>query len=293
VTKARIIEVGPRDGLQNEPELVPTSDKVAFIDALGETGLRELEITSFVSPRWVPQLADAEEVNRRILRHPHMLYSALVPNEHGLERAMVYALDKVAVFTGATESFTRENINTSIDGSFARFAPVVRRAREAAIGVRGYVSVAFQCPFEGRTEPGAVLAVVRRMLELGVDEISLGDTLGRASADDVERLLEKILAEVAADLLILHFHDTFGGAAANVRVAWRMGVRSFDSSAGGLGGCPYAPAATGNIATETLVRTLEQLGGETGVDVAAVSRASQMLGPRVCAGGTGAKAKTG
>ncbi len=282
--RARVIEVGPRDGLQNEKEPVPTSTKVAFIAALAEGGVPEIELTSFVSPTWVPQLADADEVARRILRHPNIVYSALVPNERGLDRALAHGIDKVSVFTGATETFTRKNTNTSIAGSFERFRPVVRRAREARLAVRGYISAAFQCPYErGTTDPAAVLDVVRRFVALGVTEISLGDTLGRATTAQVESLLERVLPEVPADRLILHFHDTFGRAADNVRVAWQLGIRAFDSSAGGLGGCPYAPAATGNIATETLVHTLESLGAETGVDAERITAAFRLLGPRVCA----------
>ena len=269
----RIVEVGPRDGLQNEPATVPTDAKVAFVDALGETGVSEIEVSSFVSPKWVPQLADADEVFRRIRRVPGVLYSALVPNEKGLERAQAARADKVAVFTAASETFNRRNINASIAESIERFRPVVRAA---GVPVRAYVSTAFWCPFEGRVAPGAVVDLARRLVDLGVDELSIGDTIGKATADEVRSLLSLLLP--CAVPVALHFHDTYGRAVDNALTARReFGVEAFDSSAGGLGGCPYAPGASGNVATETLAAAFDAAGFPTGVRIEAVRRAAAAL----------------
>ena len=269
----RIVEVGPRDGLQNEPATVPTDAKVAFVDALGEAGVSEIEVSSFVSPKWVPQLADADEVFRRIRRVPGVLYSALVPNEKGLERAQAARADKVAVFTAASETFNRRNINASIAESIERFRPVVRAA---GVPVRAYVSTAFWCPFEGRVAPGAVVDLARRLVDLGVDELSIGDTIGKATADEVRSLLSLLLP--CAVPVALHFHDTYGRAVDNALTARReFGVEAFDSSAGGLGGCPYAPGASGNVATETLAAAFDAAGFPTGVRIEAVRRAAAAL----------------
>ncbi len=271
----RIIEVGPRDGLQNEPVTRPTASKIAFVDALSLTGVAEIEVSSFVSPQWVPQLADAEDVFRGITRKKGVVYSALVPNERGLERAWAAGVDKIAVFTAASETFNRKNINASIAESIERFRPVVR---EAGLPVRAYVSTAFWCPYEGRIAPAAVKDVVRRLVDLGVNEISIGDTIGKATPDEVRELLNALLP--AAVPLALHFHDTYKQAVENALAAWlEFGVDAFDSSAGGLGGCPYAPGASGNVATETLVAALEAAGAKTGVDVAAVRRAAALIQP--------------
>ncbi|HYF01644.1 MAG TPA: hydroxymethylglutaryl-CoA lyase [Planctomycetota bacterium] len=269
----RIVEVGPRDGLQNEPATVPTDAKVAFVDALGEAGVSEIEVSSFVSPKWVPQLADADEVFRRIRRVPGVLYSALVPNEKGLERAQAARADKVAVFTAASETFNRRNINASIAESIERFRPVVRAA---GLPVRAYVSTAFWCPFEGRVAPGAVVDLARRLVDLGVNELSIGDTIGKATADEVRSLLSLLLP--CAVPVALHFHDTYGRAVDNALTARReFGVEAFDSSAGGLGGCPYAPGASGNVATETLAAAFDAAGFPTGVRIEAVRRAAAAL----------------
>ena len=269
----RIVEVGPRDGLQNEPATVPTDAKVAFVDALGEAGVSEIEVSSFVSPKWVPQLADADEVFRRIRRVPGVLYSALVPNEKGLERAQAARADKVAVFTAASETFNRRNINASIAESIERFRPVVRAA---GVPVRAYVSTAFWCPFEGRVAPGAVVDLARRLVDLGVNELSIGDTIGKATADEVRSLLSLLLP--CAVPVALHFHDTYGRAVDNALTARReFGVEAFDSSAGGLGGCPYAPGASGNVATETLAAAFDAAGFPTGVRIEAVRRAAAAL----------------
>jgi hydroxymethylglutaryl-CoA lyase len=280
MTRIRIVEVGPRDGLQNEKALIPTDVKVAFVDALSEAGFDEIEVSSFVSPAWVPQLADAAEVFGRIARRPGVRYTALVPNERGLERAIAARADRVAVFTAASESFTRKNINATIAESIARFAPVVARS---PVPVRGYVSTAFHCPYEGPIAPEAVLPVVDQLLALGVVEISIGDTIGKATADEVRRLLQLLLPRTSIDRIALHFHDTYGRAVANAGAAAELGVHIFDSSAGGIGGCPYAPGATGNVATEALVR---RFGTSTGIDPALLERASAIVRPHLGAGAT-------
>ena len=270
-TPIRLMEVGPRDGLQNEAAEVPTERKVAFVDALSQSGLRDIEVSSFVSPRWVPQLKDAEEVFRRIARAPGVRYWALVPNEQGLERAAAARVDGVAVFTAASETFSRRNTNASIAATLERFAPVVAAA---SVPVRGYVSTAFQCPFEGRIAPASARRVTLALLELGCSEISLGDTIGRAEPDEVRALLQLLLAEIPPQRLALHCHDTFGQAVANCLAAAELGITVFDGSAGGIGGCPYAPGAPGNVATEALVRAFP---GRTGVDPDALGRATLRL----------------
>jgi hydroxymethylglutaryl-CoA lyase len=267
----RLVEVGPRDGLQNEAQPVPTERKVAFIDALSRCGLRDIEVSSFVSPKWVPQLADAEEVFRRIRRVSGVRYWALVPNRQGLERASAVGVDGVAVFTAASETFSLRNTNVSIAESLERFVPVLA---SASVPVRGYVSTAFHCPFEGPIAPAAARRVTLELLDLGCVEISLGDTIGRAKPEEVRALFELLLADVPAGRLALHCHDTFGQAVANCLVAAELGITTFDASAGGLGGCPYAPGAPGNVATEALVRAFP---ARTGVALDALERANRML----------------
>jgi hydroxymethylglutaryl-CoA lyase len=274
----RIVEVGPRDGLQNEKATVPTDLKVAFVNALSATGVDEIEVSSFVSAKWVPQLADAEEVFRGIHRSARVVYSALVPNEKGLERALAARAQKVAVFTAASETFNKKNVNASIAESIERFRPVVAGARAAGIPVRGYVSTAFHCPYEGPISREKARDVTLRLLEIGVDEVSLGDTTGKASPHDVRELLGSLLDQVGFSRLALHFHDTYGMAVANALTAWEeFGVSTFDAAAGGFGGCPYAKGATGNVATEDLVYALRASGAELGVDVDAVVRAARAL----------------
>ncbi len=271
----RITEVGPRDGLQNEPGVVPTEAKVAFVDRLSDAGLPEIEVTSFVSPKWVPQLADASEVLARIRRRPGTVYSALVPNQAGLARALEARVGKIAVFTAASESFCRKNINATIAESIERFQPVVRDAHAAGLPVRGYVSCAVACPFEGAIAPAAVAAASKRLLDLGCDEIDLGDTIGVATPGDIERLLAAHADVVPMERTTIHLHDTRGTA---LVCAWRaieLGVRSFDASCGGLGGCPYAPGASGNAATEELVYACEGSGLATGVDLATLLAAGR------------------
>ncbi len=266
--RIRITEVGPRDGLQNIKIPIPTDAKVRMVDILSDSGVEEIEVSSFVSPRWVPQLADAEEVFRRIRRKEGVIYSALVPNLKGLERALSVGVDKIAVFTAASETFNMKNTNATIEESIERFIPVVREAKNSGLMVRGYVSTAFHCYFEGKIPPQKVLDVVNRLFDIGVDEVSLGDTIGRAVPNDVRELMEVLLNHHPAQKMVLHFHDTYGTGIANVWTAYsEFGVHRFDSSAGGLGGCPFVPGASGNVATEDVVFLFEQSGVETGVDI--------------------------
>jgi hydroxymethylglutaryl-CoA lyase len=273
----KIVEVGPRDGLQNEAREVPTEIKVQFVDALSAAGLREIEVTSFVDPRKVPQLADAEEVFQRISRRPGTVYSALVPNEQGLERALAAEVDRCAVFTAASETFNRYNINASIAESIERFRPVAAECRRLGLSLRGYISTGFVCPFEGPIAPERTVEVVRRLLDLGVEEISIGDTIGAAVPAQVDRLLTLLDPILPVERLALHCHDTRGTGLANVLLALQRGVGIFDSSSGGLGGCPYAPGATGNLATEDLCYFLEGMGVRTGVDPGELRRASTVV----------------
>lgn len=275
--RVRIVEVGPRDGLQNEARPLSTEDKIRYVDALSEAGFGEIEVSSFVNPALVPQLADAADVLRGIRRRPGVVYSALVPNAKGLERALAAGVDRIAVFTAASETFNWKNINASIAESIERFVPVVSTARAAGVPVRAYVSTAFVCPFEGEIEPAAVARVVEMLLALQVDEISIGDTIGAAVPRQVSALLEQVSAIVPMKAIAMHFHDTRGTALANVLVSLERGVTAFDASSGGLGGCPFAPGASGNLATEDLVYFLHGLGLETGIDPDALRRASDVI----------------
>jgi hydroxymethylglutaryl-CoA lyase len=275
----RIVEVGPRDGLQSETATVPTDVKVAYVDALSSAKIPEIEVSAFVSPRWVPQLADAEDVFRRIRREPGVVYSALVPNEQGLERALAAQVGKIAVFTAASETFNRKNINASIDESIRRFVPVVKAARSARLPIRGYVSTAFWCPYEGRIDPGRVAGVCRQLLDLGVDDLSIGDTIGKATPEEVRAVIEAVAPVVPLDRVAMHFHDTYHRAVLNALESWNQGIRAFDSSAGGIGGCPYAPGATGNVATEALVEAFRAAGAEVSCDLGAVAAARAIVAP--------------
>ena len=275
--KVTVVEVGPRDGLQNEKGVMTTDDKVRFIDLLGVAGFPVIEATSFVSPRAVPQLADASAVMAGIQRRVGTRYTALVPNRKGMERALEAKVDEVAVFTGASESFVQHNINTTIAGSIESFRPVVEMARGAGLRVRGYISTVFGCPYEGAVAPEAVLRVSEQLLALGADELSLGDTIGVATPNQVVEITELLARHVPLKRLAMHFHDTRGTALANVLAALQLGISIFDSSAGGLGGCPYAPGASGNLATEDLLYMLHGLGIETGIDLGAVVAASSLL----------------
>lgn len=280
-----IVEVGPRDGLQNELRPIPTTDKIALVDCLSRAGFRRIEVASFVSPRWVPQMADGAEVLAGIVRRPGLRLAALVPNLKGLERALAAGVHEVAVFGAASEGFSRANLNCGIDESLERFAPVCTAARAAGLTVRGYVSCVTDCPFEGAVAPQAVARVAARLAGLGCDEISLGETLGHGRPEAVRAMLEAVLQELPAARLAGHFHDTAGRALDNIDVALSLGLRVFDAAAGGLGGCPYAPGAAGNVATEAVAAHLGTLGHATGLDHAALARAAALaLGLRVAAG---------
>jgi hydroxymethylglutaryl-CoA lyase len=269
--------VGPRDGLQNEERVVPSDVKVAFIEELADTGLQVVEATSFVSPRAIPQLADADEVLPRVRRMPGVRYTVLVPNERGFERAEAAGADAVAVFTAASEAFTQANIGMTIDGSLGAFAPVLERAGAAGWWRRGYISTAFGCPYSGDVATQQVVDVALRLLDLGCDELSIGDTIGVAFPDDVRRVVTALLEQISVDRLALHLHDTYGRALANVDAALELGIGVFDSSAGGTGGCPYAPGAPGNLATEALCEHLDERGYIHGVDAAAVAEAARAI----------------
>lgn len=276
-----IVEVGARDGLQNESGTVPTDAKIAFVDALSATGVAEVEVTAFVSPKAIPQLADAAEVLAGIKRASGVVYSALVPNLKGLERANDCGVDRIAVFTAASESFNQKNIRASIAESIERFRPV---CEAAATPVRGYVSTAFHCPYEGRIDPAAVVPVVKQLMELGVTEISIGDTIGKASPADVRALCDVLLPALGdtPPAIAMHFHDTYGMAVANSLTSWKeYGITIFDSSAGGLGGCPYAPGASGNVATEDLVYALQASGAKVAADVDKLVDAANVIQPHL------------
>ena len=263
----RIVEVGPRDGLQNEKQLVPTAVKRELISRLGAAGLQSIEATSFVSPKWVPQMADNAELMAGLQRLPGVSYPVLTPNLKGFEAALAAGAEEVAVFAAASESFSRKNINCSIAESLDRFAPVMAAAREAGVRVRGYVSCVVGCPYEGEIAPAAVAAVARRLFEMGCHEISLGDTVGVGTPLKVRRMLDAVTAKVPLARLAGHYHDTYGMAIANIYASLEAGVAVFDASVAGLGGCPYARGAAGNVATEDVVYLLDGLGIETGIDL--------------------------
>ncbi|SNS80398.1 hydroxymethylglutaryl-CoA lyase [Tropicimonas sediminicola] len=271
-----IFEVGPRDGLQNEARAIPLAEKVALIDLLSQAGFRRIEVASFVSPKWVPQMAGSDEVLARISRKAGVSYAALVPNARGLERAIAARADEVAVFVSASEGFSQANLNCSIDESFDRLGPVIAGAEASDLPVRGYVSCVTDCPFDGPVAPDRVAAVVRRLAALGVYEVSLGDTLGQATPERIGAMLDAVLGEAPADRLAGHYHDTAGRALANIEVSLERGLRVFDASVGGLGGCPYAPGAAGNVATEAVLARLTALGYRTGLDPDIVARAAEM-----------------
>jgi hydroxymethylglutaryl-CoA lyase len=276
-----VVEVGPRDGLQNEAATISIEDKVAFIDQLTASGLREIEVSAFVSPKWIPQLADAAEVFARISRAPQVRYSALVPNMAGLERALAANVTDIAIFAAASETFSRKNTNRSIDDSLRHYAEVTEAAVRAGLRVRGYLSTAFGCPFEGHVPVDRVADIARRLLDLGIYEVAISDTIGIAHPGQVQAMLATLLLTMPTSRVALHFHDTRGMALANVLTAMEFDIATFDASAGGLGGCPYAPGASGNLATEDLLYMLHGLGIETGVRVDAVSDAARGLAPRL------------
>lgn len=275
--QVRIVEVGPRDGLQDESRYVPVETKLRLIHWLAEVGLPVIEVTSFVSPRWVPQLADAEEIMTGLKRRDGVRYPVLVPNEKGYARARAAGADEVAVFSAASEAFNQRNINCSIDQSFERFRPVLKQAQADGVQVRGYISCVLGCPYQGEVPIHDVVRVAEALLEAGCSEISLGDTIGVGTPEKTGRMLDAVLASVPAERLAVHLHDTYGQALANILVALDKGLRTVDSSVGGLGGCPYARGATGNVATEDVVYMLEGMGMATGVDIKALSRVGHWI----------------
>ncbi len=279
--QVRIVEVGPRDGLQNEQQTVTTDTKLELIDRLADAGLRAIESASFVSPKWVPQMADHADLMQRLVRKLGVSYPVLTPNLKGFEAALAAGATEVAVFAASSESFSQKNINCSIAESIARFDPVFAAAREHGIKVRGYVSCVVACPYEGPIAPQAVADVSRALYERGAYEISLGDTIGTGTPSSVERMLDAVARIVPVDRMAGHYHDTYGMAVANVDASWRFGLRTFDSSISGLGGCPYAKGATGNVATEDVVYLLQGLGADTGIDLDALVDTSQWISDRL------------
>ena len=279
--RVTIVEVGPRDGLQNEHAAISTADKIEFVNRLGAANLPAIEVSAFVSPEWVPQLADAADVFHGISRRPGIRYTALVPNLAGLDRALGAGVREIAIFAASTEAFSRKNINQSIEQSLATYKVVCDRALAAGLRVRGYLSTAFGCPYEGDVAPRQVADMAARLIALGVFEVAISDTIGIAHPGQVMQVLDTVLARISVELIALHFHDTRGTALANVLAALTFGVATFDASAGGLGGCPYAPGAAGNLATDDLVYMLNGLGVETGVSLPALSRASAFMASRL------------
>jgi hydroxymethylglutaryl-CoA lyase len=275
--RVRIVEVGPRDGLQNEAAPIATALKVEFVDALSAAGHQAIEVSAFVSPKWVPQMADAAEVFAAIARRPGTRYTALVPNAAGLTRAIAARADEIAIFAAASEAFSRKNINQGVDASLDTYRAVCEAAAAAGVPIRAYVSTAFGCPFEGPVDPAAVARVAAALIEMGAYEVSISDTIGIAHPGQVPSVVNAVGARVPIEKIALHFHDTRGTALANVLTALPLGVTTFDSSAGGLGGCPYAPGATGNLATEDLLYMLDGLGIETGISLEGVVKASRLI----------------
>ena len=273
----RIVEVSPRDGLQNEAGLVSVDDKLALIDALADAGARTIEAGSFVAPKWVPQMAGTDEMFARLQRRPGVIYQALVPNLQGCERALTAGVPEVAVFAAASESFSRKNTNASIAEVLARFAPVLAQARAANIPVRGYVSCVLGCPYEGAVAPQAVAGLARQLLDMGCYEISLGDTIGVGTPSAARALVQTVAKQVPARQLALHFHDTYGQALANIHACLDLGVTVIDSAVAGLGGCPYARGASGNVATEDVVYMLHGMGIETGLDLPKLAAAGRQI----------------
>jgi len=270
-----IFEVGPRDGLQNEKRLIAAEDKIALVDLLSDVGFRRIEVTSFVSPKWVPQMGDAAEVLGGIKRANGVSYAALTPNLRGFEAALAARADEIAIFASASEGFSRANINCSIAESLERFQPVMAAAKEAGVPVRGYVSCVVDCPYDGKTKPGAVADVAAALAEMGCYEISLGDTLGQAAPAEISTMLAAVVDRVKVEKLAGHYHATSGRALENIAASLEAGVRVFDASVGGLGGCPYAPGAAGNVATEDVAAFLRGQGFETGLDAKRLAKVAE------------------
>ncbi|HSO34945.1 MAG TPA: hydroxymethylglutaryl-CoA lyase [Labilithrix sp.] len=281
MSDVRIIEVGPRDGLQNEKVQVDTAVKLELIERLVSCGLREIEATSFVSPTWVPQMADHDQLMRQLKRRPGVRHPVLTPNLRGYRNAVAAGADHIAVFASASEAFSKKNINCTIEGSFARFEPVFEAARADGVAVRGYVSCVVACPYEGPVAPARVAEVARRLHDQGCYEVSLGDTIGVGTPATVLPMLEAVARDVPLAKLAGHFHDTYGMAVANVYASYELGLRAFDSSVGGLGGCPYAKGATGNVATEDVVYLLRDRGIDTGIDLDALVDCATWISERL------------
>ncbi|HSS01617.1 MAG TPA: hydroxymethylglutaryl-CoA lyase [Kofleriaceae bacterium] len=273
--EATIYEVGPRDGLQNEARQVPTADKIRFIDSLVASGVRNIEITSFVSPKWIPQLADSAEVARGVHRVPGVRMSALVPNKRGLDAALASGMREIAVFMSASETHNKKNVNKTIADTLTAFEDVVPHARAAGVPVRAYLSTCFGCPYAGDIDPEAVVSLTGKLHDMGVYQISISDTIGVANPRQVEDVLGRVLAKYPAPAIAVHFHDTQGTALANCVMALTLGITTIDSAAGGLGGCPYAPGASGNLATEDVVAMLHGMGVKTGIDLDKLTEASR------------------
>jgi len=269
-----LFEVGPRDGLQNEKRQIPTTSKIELVDMLSECGFEKIEVTSFVSPRWVPQMADAAIVLSGITRRNGVTYAALTPNLQGFEAALAASADEIAIFASASEGFSQKNINCSIAESLERFRPVAEAAREHGVPMRGYVSCVTDCPFDGPTPPDAVADVSNALITMGCYEVSLGDTIGRGTPETIAAMLDRLLEDIPAGQLAGHYHDTNGRALENIAVSIERGLRTFDAAVGGLGGCPYAPGAAGNVATEAVIAMLHDKGFATGVDPGILSKAA-------------------
>jgi hydroxymethylglutaryl-CoA lyase len=273
----KIVEVGPRDGLQSQSQVISSEDKINYIDLLSETGLQEIEVTSFVSPKWIPQLADAAEVSRSINRHPEIIYTALVPNFQGLQNAIKCQFRSVAVFTAASESFSQKNTNCSINDSMTQFQDMRKLWEENDLRVRGYISTVWHCPYEGPINIEPVIDVITKLFDLGINEISLGDTIGKANPNEVRHTLDTILNRWDPASFALHLHDTFGMAESNIIAGLEFGINTFDSSAGGIGGCPYAEGASGNIATEKVFSLCDSMGIETGIQKDKLDEAAKFI----------------
>lgn len=275
--KITITEVGPRDGLQNERTLVPFETKVELINLLSQTGLQEIEATSFVSPKSIPQLADGDAVFQNIDKAPNIAYSALVPNERGLERALNAGVKNIALFTAASDAFNEHNIHCSIAESIERFKPIMKIAKKESLYVRGYISCVLGCPYTGHIKPEQVSSVLNQLQDLGVDEFSLGDTIGVGTPLQTQSLLERVLKDTDVSTLIMHFHDTYGQAIANIYASLNLGIYQFDSAVAGIGGCPYARGSTGNVATEDVLYLMHGLGIETGIDIYKIVKAGDFI----------------
>ena len=276
MSKVEIFEVGPRDGLQNEKRPIPAAEKIALVDLLSQAGFRRIEVTSFVPPKWVPQMADAAEVMAGIARRPGIRYAVLTPNLRGYEAARAAGADEVAIFASASEGFSRANLNASIAESLERFAPVAEAARADGIPLRGYVSVVTDCPFDGPVPPANVARVTAALRDMGCYEVSLGDTIGQGRPETIDAMLSAVLQELPSERLAGHYHDTAGRALENIDASLARGLRVFDAAVGGLGGCPYAPGAAGNVATEAVAAHLAAQGHDTGLDMAVIERAAAM-----------------